>query len=112
MGAGAGPDRTRGGAVLLAGQVQVPRRATGPNADGLVHIAVRAGGGTAPSRGVAADQVAATRAYFRELASVDRRLQALLERFGVTWQYVGDDGSASWVLAEIAEDGPLAWDHS
>src|SRR6202034_2241695 len=91
--------------VLIAGRVQISRYVTGPTADGLIHIAVLAGQDTAPSRELAQNQVDTVRAYVSELVSEDRRFQYLMERFGVTWEYVGDDGSASWVLAAIAEDG-------
>ena len=96
-------------AVLIAGRVQISRHVNGPKADGLVHIAVLAGQDTAPSPAVAQDQVDTVRAYISELASEDRRFQELVERFGVIWEYVGDDGSASWVLAKVAEDGSLVW---
>jgi hypothetical protein len=59
---------------------------------------------------VAQDHVDSVRAYMSDLASEDRRFQQLVEQFGATWEYVGDDGSAAWVLAEIAEDGSLVWD--
>jgi hypothetical protein len=34
---------------------------------------------------------------------------ALLRQFGVTWEYVGDGGSAVFTLARVGEDGTLIW---
>lgn len=80
-------------AVLLAERIQLSRWTSAPEADGLVHIAILARQDTAPSTEVAQQQVDAGRAYVAELASDDGRLRALLERFGVTWEYVADDGT-------------------
>lgn len=94
-------------AVLIADRVQLSRWAAGPRADGMVHIAVLAGKDTAPPAAVAREQVAASRAYIESLLSKDGRFQELLERFGVAWEYVADDGIASWMLARITADGSL-----
>lgn len=99
-------------AVPIADRVQLSRWTNGPRADGLVHIAILAGQDSAPAAAVARQQVDAARAYVVELASEDGRLHELLERFGVTWEYVADDGTASWVLAEVTADGSLVWTHS
>ena len=72
-------------------------------------FAVLAGQGRAPPHAIAQGQVDAARGLISALASEDRRFQLLLDQFGATWEYVGDDGTASWLIAKIASDGSLIW---
>ncbi len=99
----------RGESFVVIGGVQIARHVGWPGADGLIHIAVLAGSDQTPPRQVAQGQVDACRAFISQLASEDPRLQLLLERFGAAWEYVGDDGSASWLIAGVADDGSLIW---
>lgn len=95
--------------VVLGDRVQLVRHVGWPGADGLVHIAVLAGQGRAPPHAIAQGQVDAARGLISALASEERRFQLLLDQFGATWEYVGDDGTASWLIAKIASDGSLIW---
>jgi len=62
-----------------------------------------------PPRTVAQQQVDEAREWVDDLTQRDSRLNALVERHGLVWEYVGDDGSATWLIARVGEDGVLEW---
>lgn len=95
-----GPDLVALGSGLL-----LNRDTSGPASDGRIHIGVVANG---PKEQVQSE-VDAARQFVHGLANQDERFGALLRRFGVTWEYVGDGGSAVFTLARVGEDGAVIW---
>ena len=95
-----GPDLVALGSGLL-----LNRDASGPASDGHIHIGVVASG----PKEHAQSEVGAARQLVGSLANEDERFGTLLRRFCVTWEYVGDGGSAVLTPARIGEDGTLIW---
>jgi hypothetical protein len=43
------------------------------------------------------------------LVSSDPRFASLLDARGVLWEVAGDDGSATWKIADVSEEGTRLW---
>ncbi len=91
--------------VALGSRLLLNRDTSGPASDGHIHIGVVANG----PKEQAQSEVDAARQLVSGLANEDERFGTLLRRFGVTWEYVGDGGSAVFTLARVGEDGTLVW---
>lgn len=95
-----GPDLVALGTGLL-----LNRDTSGPSSDGHIHIGIVASG----PKEQAQSEVDAARQLVGRLAIEDERFGTLLRQSGVTWEYVGDGGSAFVTLARVDEDGTLVW---
>jgi hypothetical protein len=96
-------------AVYLGEAIQVRRHVGWPLADGQVHIAVLDRDPGAHSRQVAQSQVDEALARVNGLIRDDPSFARLLDKYGVIWEYCGDDGSATWLIAQMARDGSVLW---
>jgi hypothetical protein len=95
--------------VMLGDGLQIHRHVGSPNADGRIHIGVLDDADHLAKRHEAQRRVDQARERVTQLALADERLRSVLERHGVVWEYAGDDGSATWLIAAISEDGVLIW---
>ncbi|MGI8810782.1 MAG: hypothetical protein ACR2KK_23655 [Acidimicrobiales bacterium] len=95
--------------VMLGDRIEVRRYIGWPGADGLIHIAVLVPANQVESRDLTKQEVALAREQVSRLAGRDHRFAALLDEHGVKWEVVGDDGSATWKIADVSEDGTLFW---
>jgi len=95
--------------VVLGDGLQIYRHVGSPDADGRIHIGVLDDAHHLAESHEAQRRVDQARERVTKLALADQRLRSVLERHGVVWEYAGDDGSATWLIAAISEDGVLIW---
>jgi hypothetical protein len=89
---------------VLLDNVQLMRR--GFLGDERLHIAVLTTKPN-PAPDAAQAEVDAARARVLPLLQSDDGLRAVAERHGVVWEYCGDDGTATWIIGEVADDGTV-----
>jgi len=98
---------TTGEAAVAIGNLNLYRDATGPRADGRLHVEVRAS--SAPSNlTIATADVASGLAQLDDLRA-DERFAALVAEHGLTTDYVSDDDIGRTRLASVAADRSLEW---
>ena len=95
--------------VMLGDGLQIHRHVGWPDADGRIHIGVLADADHLAEKHEAQRRVDQARERVTQLTLADERLRSVLERHDVVWEYAGDDGSATWLIAAISEDGMLIW---
>jgi hypothetical protein len=97
--------------VLLGSDLVIRRDVGWPGADGQIHIGVLASDlpQSAADRAIAQRRVNEARAQVAGLLDEDQRFSTLIDTCGVVWEYLGDDGSAAWIIGTISEDGQIVW---
>jgi hypothetical protein len=95
--------------IFLRENLMITRDTHGPDADGRIHIAVLTESLTRPHEDRAQAEVNDARTLIGEIAHADERFASLLQSYGVTWLFAGDDGTATFKLADIDAHGVLIW---
>ena len=95
--------------VMLGDRIELRRWVGWPEADGVINIAVLVGFGQGLSRDALIREVTLAREQVSWLVSSDPRFASLLDVHGVLWEVAGDDGSATWKIADVSEEGTLLW---
>ena len=100
---------TTGEAAVAIGNLNLYRDATGPRADGRLHVEVRASSAlTNLTIAIATADVASGLAQLDDLRA-DERFAALVAEHGLTTDYVSDDDIGRTRLASVAADRSLEW---
>jgi hypothetical protein len=102
-------DRGQGDAIVLHGDIELRRFATGPNGDSRIQVAVRY-----PVIPVDREEA---EARFRDahtavtlLLSRDGRLRERFRRYGSVWRLAVSEGHLAATLAQLDESGQIVWD--